>query len=288
MNDMTEDPRHDLSLMALLAFMGRHRLIIAGCVVLFTLGATALAFILTPKYRAEVVVEPADSSSGLGDLGQLGGLASLAGINLGGAGGKKSDSALEYLRSRTFTAGFIQRHSLMPVLFAKRWDAARNQWRDANDIPTIAEGVAGFSKRVRQISEDRRTGIVTVGIVWRDRVAAAQWANWLIAEADKALRERAIAEQNRSIEYLKSEAAQTPTVEIGTAISKLMETELKNAMLARTRDAYAFKVIDPAVPPDAKDRDSPNKPLIIALGVGFGLVVGMIVAAVRQRRRPRR
>ena len=44
----------------------------------------------------------------------------------------------------------------------------------------------------------------------------------------------------------------------------------------------------PAVPPDAKDRDSPNKPLIIALGVGFGLVVGMIVAAVRQRRRPRR
>ena len=66
-----------------------------------------------------------------------------------------------------------------------------------------------------------------------------------------------------------------------------METELKNAMLARTRDAYAFKMIDPAVAPDAKDRDSPNKPLIIALGAGFGLVVGMIVAAVRQRRRPR-
>ena len=252
---------------------------------MFALAATvALAFALTPKYRAEVVVEPADSSSGLGDLGQLGGLASLAGINLGGAGGKKSDSALEYLRSRAFTAGFIERHALMPQLFANRWDAARNQWRDPGDAPTIAEGVSKFSKRIRQISEDRRTGIVTVAIIWRDRAAAAQWANLLISEADKALRERAIAEQGRSIEYLKSEAAQTPTVEIGNAISKLMETELKNAMLARTRDAYAFKVIDPAVAPDAKDRDSPNKPLIIVFGAGLGLVVGVIVAAMRQRR----
>jgi uncharacterized protein involved in exopolysaccharide biosynthesis len=224
----------------------------------------------------------------LGDLGQLGGLASLAGINIGGAGGKKSDSALEYLRSRIFTAGFIERHSLMPLLFAKRWDAARNQWRDPSDAPTLAEGVARFSKKVRQISEDRRTGIVTVDIVWTDRAAAAQWANWLIAEADRALRERAIAEQGRSIEYLKSEAAQTSTVEIGTAISKLMETELKNAMLARTRDAYAFKVIDPAVVPDVKDRDSPNKPLIIAFGAGLGLAAGLIAAAMRQRRFPRR
>ena len=37
-----------------------------------------------------------------------------------------------------------------------------------------------------------------------------------------------------------------------------METELKNAMLARTRDAYAFKILDPAVAPDPKDPDSPE------------------------------
>jgi len=258
-------------------------------VVIFTVGAGALAFALKPMYRSEVVVSPAEGSSGLGELGgQLGGLASLAGINIGGGGGKKSDEALEFLRSRTFTAGFIQRHALMPILFAKKWDSGRNQWRDAGDAPTIAEGVWKFSKNVRQIAEDKRTGIVTVSVIWRDRVAAAEWANWLIAEADKALRDRAIAEQSRSLEYLKSEAAQTSTVEIGTAISKLTETELKNAMAARTRDAYAFKVIDPAVVADPKDHDSPNKPLIIVLGAGFGFVVGIIMAAVRQRRYERR
>jgi uncharacterized protein involved in exopolysaccharide biosynthesis len=289
MSEIADPPGNDLSLMELLRFLGRHKLILVICVVVITAGAIALAFTLKPRYRSEVVVFPAESSSGLGsELGQLGGLASLAGINIGGAGGRKSEEALEYLRSRTFTAGFIQRHALMPLLFANKWDSARNQWRDADKAPTIAEGIARFSKKVRQIEEDKRTGIVKVSIIWSDRVAAADWANWLIAEADKALRARAIAEQNRSIEYLKAEAAQTSTVEIANAISKLMETELKNAMVARTRDAYAFKVLDPAVVADPKDRDSPNKPLIVVMGAGLGFVIGVIAAAVRQRRHARR
>jgi uncharacterized protein involved in exopolysaccharide biosynthesis len=285
MSELVDAPRNDLSLIELLGFLGRHKIIIALYVVIFSVGAGVLAFAMKPMYRSEVVVSPAEGSSGLGDLGgQLGGLASLAGINIGGGGSKKSDEALEYLRSRAFTAGFIQRHALLPTLFPTKWDSIRNQWRDAGDVPTIAEGVKKFTKKVRQIAQDKRTGIVTVSIVWSDRAAAAEWANWLIAEADKALRDRAIAEQNRSIEYLKSENAQTTTVEIANAISKLMETELKNAMVARTRDAYAFKVVDPAVVADPKDRDSPNRILIVVMGAGLGFAVGVIAAAVRRRR----
>ena len=65
-----------------------------------------------------------------------------------------------------------------------------------------------------------------------------------------------------------------------------MESELKDAMLARTRDAYAFRVLDPAVVRDAKDTDSPNKPLFIAMGASLGLLGGIIVGALRQRRSP--
>lgn len=287
MNEFVNSPENDLSLLAMLRFLGRHKLIVAIYVVIFTAASVVLTFTLTPMYRSEIVVLPADSSNGTGDLGQLGGLASLAGINIGG-GGKKSDEALEYLRSRIFTAGFIQRHSLMPILFAKKWDPARNQWRDINDAPTIAAGVAKFTKKIRQIAEDKRTGVVTLSIIWSDRVAAAEWANLLIAESDKALRDRAIAEHGRSLEYLKAEVAQTSTVETTNAISRLMETELKNTMVARTRDAYAFKVLDPAVAADLKDRYSPNKPLIVIMGAILGFAVGVIVAAVRQRRYGRR
>jgi uncharacterized protein involved in exopolysaccharide biosynthesis len=290
MNDATDSLQNDLSLMAIVRFLTRNFLVIAIFVIIFASGAIALAFSLTPMYRSDVVVSPADSSGGLsgGGFGQLGGLASLAGINIGGGGSKKSDEALEFLRSHAFTAAFIERHSLMPVLFAPRWDPNRQQWRDAKKAPTISDGVKMFSKKIRQIVEDKRTGIVTVSIIWSDRVAAAQWANWLIAEADQALREKAIAEQDRSVEYLRSEAAHTSTVEVQNAISKVMETELKNAMVARTRDAYAFRVLDPAVASDAKDRESPNKALIAVVGAGMGFIVGVIVAAVRRRPADRR
>jgi uncharacterized protein involved in exopolysaccharide biosynthesis len=285
MSEPTDSPRREISLLTVSSFLWRHIKIVVTCIVVCAAAAAVLAFTLTPLYRAEVVFLPADSANGLGEIsGQLGGLAALAGINIGG--GKKSDEALEYLRSRAFTGQFIQRHSLMPVLFAKKWDAQRGQWR--GEPPTIAYGIAKFSTKIRQIAEDRRTGIVTVGIIWSDRVAAAQWANALIAEADAALRQRGIAELTRSIDYLKTEATQTSEVEVRTAVYKLMETELKNAMLARTRDAYAFKVVDPAAVRDRDDPDSPNKPLIIALGGAVGLLIGVIWGRLRQRRsRPR-
>lgn len=286
MSEPMESPRREISLLAALLFLWRHIAIIGTCIAAFAIAALALAFILTPMYRSEVVFSPANSSGGLGGLsGQLGGIAALAGVNLGG-GNKKSDEALEYLRSGGFTRQFIERHSLLPVLFARKWDAKRGQWR--SDAPTIAEGVKKFSKKIRQISEDRRTGIVTLAIIWRDRVVAAEWANALVAEADDALRQRGIAELTHSIDYLKAEGAQTSVVEVKTAVYKVMESELKDAMLARTRDAYAFKILDPAVARDRKDTDSPDKILFVAIGSGLGLVFGVILGAARQRRAERR
>ena len=289
MSESMESPRSEISLLAVSVFLWRHVAIIGSCIAAFAGAAAVLAFTLTPMYRSEVVFSPTNSSGALGGLGelsgQLGGIAALAGINVGG-GNKKSEEALEYLRSRGFTRRFIERHSLLPVLFAGKWDTQRRQWR--SDPPTIADGVTKFSKKVRQIAEDRRTGIVTVAIIWSDRFAAAEWANALVAEADDALRQRGIAELTHSIDYLKAEGAQTSVVEVKTAVYKVMESELKDAMLARTRDAYAFKILDPAVARDHKDTDSPNKILFVALGSGFGLMFGVIWAAARRRRSERR
>jgi uncharacterized protein involved in exopolysaccharide biosynthesis len=283
MNDIAESPVYEISLLATSRFLWRNIVVIGVCILVFGGAAAVVVAMATPKWRSDVVFSPANSSGSLGNLGgQLGGLAAIAGIEIGGAS-KKSDEELEYLRSRGFTRHFIQKHDLLPLLFASRWDAQRRQWRD--DPPTLEDGVRKFSNKVRQIAEDRRTGIVTLMIVWSDRFAAAQWANALVAEADEALRQRAIAELTRSIDYLKAESAQAGVVEVQAAVYKVMESELKDAMLARTRDAYAFKVVDPAVPADLKDKASPKTVLDVGIGCAFGLVVGLIWAASRRRLR---
>ena len=62
-----------------------------------------------------------------------------------------------------------------------------------------------------------------------------------------------------------------------------MESELKDQMVARTRDSYAFAILDPAVPPDLKDKDSPTRMLYLAVGAALGLFVGCIWATGRRR-----
>jgi uncharacterized protein involved in exopolysaccharide biosynthesis len=276
----TVDTPQEISLLAIWQFMWRNTLIFAFSFLVCAVAATAVSYLVTPRYRAEVTFSPANSSSNFGQLsGELGSLAAIAGINVGG-GGQKSEEALEYLRSRGFTARFIEEHSLLPILYAKQWDAQRDQW--TKDPPTMAAAVKRFSGSIRQISEDRRTGIMILSITWSDRVLAAQWANALVAEADAALRQRGIAELGHSIDYLKQEAAQATDVEIRAAVYKVMESELKDQMLARTRDSYAFEVLDPAVPPDARDKDSPNRILYLALGGAFGLLVGSAWALARR------
>ena len=273
----TSEPQ--ISLFAIWQFLRRNLLVIGTCCLLCATAGAAVSYLVTPRYRADLTFSPLTTLSGqMG--GELGSLAAIAGISIGGEN-KKAEESLEYLRSRGFTAEFIQRHALLPILYASRWDAQRGQW--AKEPPTLSEGVKRFSNKVRLISEDRRTGIVTLSMIWTDRALAAQWANSLVAEADAALRQRGIAELSRSIEYLKQESAQTTELEIRSAVYKVMESELKDQMVARTRDAYAFQVLDPAVPPDIKDRDSPNRMLYLALGGAIGILLGCIWALARLR-----
>jgi uncharacterized protein involved in exopolysaccharide biosynthesis len=281
-----DTPAQEISLLAIWQFVWRNTLIFAFSFLVCAAAAAALSYLVTPRFRAEITFSPANNSENFGQLsGELGSLAAIAGINVGGAG-QKSEEALAYLRSRGFTAEFIQKHSLLPILYAKQWDAQRGQWSVGVDPPTLSAAVKRFSN-IREISEDRRTGIITLSIVWSDRVLAAQWANALIAEADTALRQRGVAELGRSIQYLKDESAQIPDVEIRAAVYKVMESELKDQMLARTRDAYAFEVLDPAVPPDPKDKDSPNRVLYVVVGGAFGLLVGCAWGLARRRRSDR-
>jgi LPS O-antigen subunit length determinant protein (WzzB/FepE family) len=274
----TELPQ--ISLLAIWRFLWRNRYLIGFCFIAFAAAATAGSYLVTPRYRADVSFSPITDAPKFGEMnGELGSLAAIAGINIGGS--RKSEEALEYLRSRGFTATFIQNHSLIPILYAKKWDAQSGQWR--GDPPTLAMAVKRFSEKVRQISEDRRTGITTLSIIWSDRVLAAQWANALVVEADDALRKRGIAELGRSIEYLQQESAQASNIEIRSAVYKVMESELKDQMLARTRDSYAFAVLDPAIPPDLTDKDSPNRVLYLIFGGVFGLLLGSAWALGRRR-----
>ena len=79
------------------------RVLIRYRVMIFAVAAIVAAFLMTPIYRAEVLLAPVsdDQQNSVGTLAsQFGGLASLAGINLKSSG-SNTDQVLATLTSRS-------------------------------------------------------------------------------------------------------------------------------------------------------------------------------------------
>lgn len=248
-----------------------------------TLVALLAAFLITPVYRAEVLLAPVsqEKSSGLSaSAGQFGDLAAVAGINLGEKKDKTAEN-IAALKSRTLSTTFINQEGLKPALFPGKWDVEKKKWKDADDVPTDWEAFSIFDKSIRLVSVDRKTGLVTLTIDWRDPTLAATWANSLVKHVNNRLRTDAIAETDKSIGFLEAQLAQTSSVEVQQAIYRLIEAETKNKMIASTREEYAFKVIDPAVVPEK--RVGPRRGLIVLFGVVLGSIAGAITAITLDR-----
>ena len=278
----------DVDLRTLLRLLWSRRWLILGSALLFTALLAAVAFLTRPVYRATTVLVPASieggGAGGIGAmLGQFGGLASLAGVNLGGGANNDTEVSLAVLRSREFTEAFIRDRDLLPLIFEECWDAQAKRWKgDEEDWPTLAQGYKEFDREIRSVAFDRKTGLVTLQIDWRDPQVAADWANDLIARANAEMRRRAVAESRASIEYLEKELATTITVDTRNAISRLMEAQIKQRMLANVTVEYAFRVIDRALAPDLKDMIRPKRLLLVAFGFVLGLLVGVIFVLLRR------
>lgn len=258
------------------------RTVIAAITSACTAAAVAGAFLMTPVYRAETLLAPVESSDkSASPILQFGALEGFAGIGLGGGSGGDSAEALAALTSRIFTDAFIREEKLMPVLYADRWDAARKGWKEGEAPPTAWDAYRLFDRKVRFVSKDVKTGLVTLAIEWRDPDSAAQWANRLVQRINAERRAEAIREAETSIAYLKEQLAETSLVEMQQAIYQLIESKIRKIMVAKSLDEYAFRVIDPAVPP--QEFSSPRRAPIIILGLLFGLIVSAVVVLVRAR-----
>lgn len=267
----------------------RHFWVVSVCAILGSAGLYALSYKLMPIYRATTILAPADlekkgTSSNLSSaLGSVSGFAALAGINFGG-NDYATEEAMAVLKSQQFTQDFIREHDLMPVLFSSAWDSRAGNWRpDVKKIPTIGAGFRALDK-VRKLTRDSKTGLITLRIDWKDPKVAADWTNQMVERLNDEMRERALRQADASMGYLQHEFANTVDVGTREAISRLMQDAIKQQMLARVTKEYALQVVDKALP---ADRDSPVRPIKILYGAGgfmLGVLVGLAIGRLLDRR----
>lgn len=259
----------------MLLLLSHKRIFVPVFILIF--GLSIAYFIVAPKkYRASVELVPVqrngEATGLLSSFGGLGSLASLAGLEAGGVSLK--EEALASLRSKEFLFRFIEDNDLLPTLFSEDWDDGASDWlADLKDgPPTLWDGYRKIRKSVLRIFDDEQTGLVTISVEWTDRNVAAVWANDLVRRLNLEIRQRDIAESERSLEFLRQELEKTRIVELERSIYKLVEVEINKIMIANVREEYAFRVVDQAVAPDADRHFFPKGIIIIPVGLLLALV----------------
>ncbi|MCG9697118.1 Wzz/FepE/Etk N-terminal domain-containing protein [Shewanella sp. Isolate11] len=297
----TQDDEIDLR--ELFSVIWQGKLLIIAITAVFAIGSVVFAILQPNIYKSEALLAPASEEQGGGGLaalaGQFGGLASMAGINLGGGGGvDKTQMAIEVMKSRQFASDFIQQHQILPELMAaEKWnmadntisyneaifDASAKKWvREVKapfkPEPSMQEAYKKFSK-VISVDSAKDTGMVTVSVEHLSPYIAQQWVTWLVEDINKVMKERDVAEANRSSDFLNKQIAQTNVADIRQVLYKLIEEQAKTIMFANVRDEYVFKTIDPALVPEEKAK--PKRALICVLGTMLGGMLGVMFVFIR-------
>lgn len=296
--------RHDdeIDLRELFIALWKGKWIIIATTFIFAVGAVFYALSQPNIYKADILLAPAESSGGGGlakMAGQLGGLAALAGVNLGSGEGSQTELAAQVIKSRQFIQHFIEKyHILVPLMATKGWDLTTNQliindavydeqtqtWlREPQGLrgakPTAQEAHEMFVKNILTVTSDKTSGLYTVSVSHYSPYIAQQWATWLVAEINQVMRERTIAETTKNLNYLQEQLQKTSVADMQATFYKLIEEQTKSLMLAEVQDEFVFKVVDPAVVPELKDK--PKRALICVLGTLLGGMLGVAMVLVR-------
>ena len=276
---MTDETEIDLP--ALWDTLRRQRWRIARVVLVCAVLSAIYAFLAPQWYRAEVLMVPAatkQSDSLSGQLGGLSGLASLAGINIGS---NSSSEPLAVLKSREFAQAFIEQQRLMPILFAENWHAKVLDWLGLSSAKhrDIRDGVKYFIENVRSVQEDKKTGLITLAVEWRDPSLAAQWANQMADQVNDSMRSRALVEAQANVDYLREQLGAAGIVTLQQSVGRLLDSELQKVMMARGKKEYAFRVIDHAQVP--KWRARPMRAQIVTMATLVALMLAVLYYSFR-------
>lgn len=240
----------------------------------------AYSYTITPAFKSVSIVTPASAPSPQGGLGaianQLGPLTSLLGSGMFTSEDKQVTIAI--LESRQFTQNFISKYNLLGPL-----SGYQDKQLEAMSPDQLAKVLYGayraFDEGIRDVDIDVRSGLINVSLVWGTPKEGAELNNALIRDLNNHLRDIAIAESRQSLTYLSGQLAKTTNAELRSALTGLIEDEMKTAMLANVREDYALKVIDPAVA--AVSKSYPRRRMFLIFGAALGLLIGVIHLGIK-------
>ena len=289
---MTSQYDDEIDLRELFAVLWAGRIKIVAITAIFAIVSVTYALSVPNQYKATALLSSADSSGGglSGALGQLGGLASLAGVSLGGGESSEGQIAQEIMQSWSFIEGFIEDNNLaVGVYAADGWDKSSNELQinsglyDVSKSQWLVEPPSSWSlfktfSGILSVSEDKKSGLVSVSIEYYSPLIAKQWLDLYVAAINEHMQKREMAKVTRNIEYLQAQIKKTNIAEMQEVFYTIIEEQIKSKMLAEASPEYAFVAVSPSMVPEEKSQ--PKRALMCILGTLLGGMLSVLLVLV--------
>ena len=293
-------PDDELDLTELVNVLWINKLFLVAITGLFALISIIYSLTLTNIYTAETALAPSASGDISNNLSQYAGLASMAGISLPGSSSGMSDKdlALSLLKSKGLLQRLIDNHDILPDLIAaEAWNLTTNSISYNSDvyddnknvwvrkvkppfklIPSTQEAYEFYDKAIA-VSEDKKTGVISLKVDHLSPEIAYQWSLLIIQEVNGYVADMRIKEAQLSIDYLNAQITITPYPELRTLFYELIQQHTQTMMLAKVRPEYALTTLDAPLIPEEKS--APKRSLIVIMSTLIGGMLGTLIILIR-------
>lgn len=251
-------------------------------------------------YKSTALASPSQSedSSGAYSLGGYSALTSLAGLSFSN-GTTPTKEAIAVLNSFKFFEENILPNIFLPDLMAydswnmvtnenfynnNLFDLKSNKWvREVSlpraSKPSAQESYDVFKNNHIRITENDKTGFITIDIEHKSAFIAHKWCELIIERLNETFRENQKKKSLLSIEYLNNQLLSNSYAEVKQGISSLLQNEIEQLALIESDKEYILKVIEPPFIPENKFK--PNRAVICLVGALAGIMFGVLIVILK-------
>jgi hypothetical protein len=259
------------------------------------------SLLLPNIFESRALLVPVKSSNSIsGALGGYSSLAGLAGISLpSGSDEGNTVKATKKISSLSFFENNILANIYLPELMAVRswnsqtntvvfdaniYDANTNTWirnysYPRQQIPSAQESFKEFKKEHLNLSEDKKSGFITLSIKHQSPFVAKQWVELIVNEVNSFYRQKDKLESEKAVSYLNKQISLTSLSEIKEALAQLLQEQTKKLALIEANEFYVFDYIDP--PAVMEEKIEPKRALICILSALLGGILSALYLLIR-------
>ena len=292
---------NEIDLKKLFHLLWEGKWIVVSVTAFVSIVGVIYSLLLPNIYESRALLVPVNSSSSIaGSLAGYSGLAGLAGISLpSGNSEGNSVEAIKKLSSLSFFENNIMPNIYLPDLMAfKSWNSKtnkvvfdeslfevktnswiRNYSYPLQQIPSAQESFAVFTSKHLTLSEDKKSGFITLSIKHQSPYIAKQWTELVVNEVNSFYRQKDKLNSEKAVNYLNQQILMTSLSEIKEVLAKLLQEEVKKLTLIEANQFYVFDYIDP--PALMETRSEPNRALICFLSALLGGILSLLLVFLR-------